>query len=32
MVPYAFVWEKGETMDFSETVIVYDIKVGDVVN
>ena len=28
MVPYAFVWEKGKTMDFSETIVVYDIKVG----
>ena len=28
LVPYAFVWEKGKTMDFSETIIVYDIKVG----
>ena len=28
LVPYAFVWEKGKTMDFSETVVVYDIKVG----
>ena len=28
LVLYAFVWEKGETMDFSETVVVYDIKVG----
>ena len=28
LVPYAFVWEKGKTMDFSETVIVYDDKVG----
>ena len=27
LVPYAFVWEKGETMDFSETIVVYDIKV-----
>ena len=27
-VPYAFVWEKGETMDFSETIDVYDVKVG----
>ena len=27
-VPYAFVWEKGKTMDFSETFVVYDIKVG----
>ena len=28
LVPYAFVWEKGKTMDFSETVVVYDVKVG----
>ena len=28
LVPYAFEWEKGETMDFSETVVVYDIRVG----
>ena len=28
LVPYAFVWEKGETKDFSETIVVYDIKVG----
>ena len=28
MVPYAFVWEKGKKMDFSETIYVYDIKVG----
>ena len=28
MVPFAFVWEKGKTMDFSETVVVYDVKVG----
>ena len=26
MVPYAFVWEKGKTMDFSETIVVYDLK------
>ena len=25
LVPYAFVWEKGKTMDFSET-IVYDLR------
>ena len=24
----AFVWEKGNTIDFSETIVVYDIKVG----
>ena len=28
LVPYAFVWEKGNTMDFSETIVVDDIKVG----
>ena len=30
LVPYAFVWEKGKTMDFSETLepVVYDVKVG----
>ena len=28
LVPYAFVWEKGKTMDFSETILVHDIKVG----
>ena len=28
LVLYAFVWEKGKTMDFSETIVVYDIKVG----
>ena len=28
LVPYAFVWEKVKTVDFSETIIVYDIKVG----
>ena len=28
LVPYAFVWEKGRIMDFSETIVVYDIKVG----
>ena len=28
LVPYAFVWEKGKTMDFLETIVVYDIKVG----
>ena len=27
-VPYSFVWEKCKTMDFSETIVVYDIKVG----
>ena len=28
LVPYAVVWEKGKTMDFSETIVVYDIKSG----
>ena len=28
LVHYAFVWEKGKTMDFSETIVVCDIKVG----
>ena len=28
LVPYAFVWEKGKTMDFSETIVVYGVKVG----
>ena len=27
-VPYAFVWEEGKTMDFSESIVDYDIKVG----
>ena len=25
-VPYAFVWQKGKTIDFSETIVVYDLK------
>ena len=29
LVHYAFVREKGKTIDFSETIIVYDIKVGN---
>ena len=30
LVPYAFVWEKGKTLDFSETILIHDtcIKVG----
>ena len=28
LVPYAFVWEKGKTMDFSEAIVGYDIKIG----
>ena len=27
LVHYAFVWEKGKTMDFSEPLVVYDVKV-----
>ena len=27
-VPYALVWEEGKTMDFSETIVVYDVKFG----
>ena len=28
LVPCAFVWEKSKTVDFSETIVVYDVKVG----
>ena len=28
LVPYAFVWEKGKTVDFSESIVVCDVKVG----
>ena len=28
LVPYAFVWGKGKTIDFSETIVVCDIKIG----
>ena len=28
LVPYAFVWEKCKTMDFSETIVVYDLKLA----
>ena len=28
LVPYAFVWEKGKTMDFSETIVVCDLKLA----
>ena len=27
-VKFGPVWEKGKTMDFSETIVVYDVKVG----
>ena len=28
MVPCAFVWEKGKTMDFSETIVIYRFKLA----
>ena len=28
LVPYAFVWEKDKTMDFSGTIVVYDLKLA----
>ena len=28
MVLYAFIWEKGNSMDFSETIVVYDLKLA----
>ena len=28
LVPYACVWEKGKTMDFSGTIVVYDLKLA----
>ena len=28
LVPYAFVWENGKTMDFTETIDVYDLKLA----
>ena len=28
LVPYAFVWEKGKTIDISESIVVYYVKVG----
>ena len=28
LVPYAFVWKKGKTTDFSETVVVYELKLA----
>ena len=28
LVPYDFVGEKGKIMDSSETIVVYDVKVG----
>ena len=29
LLPYAFVWEKGKTMDFSKTIVVYDLKLAN---
>ena len=28
LVPYAFVWEKGKTMDISETIVIYELKLA----
>ena len=28
LVPNAFVWEKGKITDFSETIVVYDLKLA----
>ena len=28
LVPYAFVWEKGKTKDFSKIIVVYDLKLA----
>ena len=28
LVPYAFVWKKDKTMDFSETIVIYDLKLA----
>ena len=28
LVPYAFIWEKGKTIDFSETIVIYDLKLA----
>ena len=28
LVSYAFVWAKGKIMDFSEIIVVYDVRVG----
>ena len=28
LVSYAFVWEKGKTIDFSESIVVYDLKLA----
>ena len=28
LVPYTFVWEKGKTMDFSEIIVVHDLRLA----
>ena len=28
LIPYAFVWGKGKTIDFSEIIVVYDLKLA----
>ena len=28
LVPYALTWEKGKTMDFSEIIVFYDLKLA----
>ena len=28
LVPHAFVWEKGKTIDIPETIVVYDLKLA----
>ena len=28
LVPYALVWEKAKTMDFSENIVVHDLKLA----
>ena len=28
LVPFAFVWEKGKTMDISETTVIYEARWG----
>ena len=28
LLPYVFVWQKGTTMDFSDTIVVYDLKLA----
>ena len=29
LIPYAFVWKKGKAMDFSETIVVYELATDD---